>query len=228
MPAVSMTKAYDDWFANSSNNCAVNLLKAPNLKQWTRGSQGGADPENTQGTVDIKTHNTWPLITEVWDPLTNNHWPPRNVQLSDELVFFVLKLHPANSRKRSELWNADFDSAGNIRQARVPKGPAPVVVHEGKRFAVVYGTYYALVGDEGAPYHGWIISDSKDSPGSKDLTFGNFILPEAFKEEAAFFLSSAEPAASNTLTLETCAQLTVTYKAPKLAYKLIDSLDQGK
>ncbi|KAJ5578391.1 uncharacterized protein N7459_007355 [Penicillium hispanicum] len=109
--------------------------------------------------------------------------PPSSVALSDELVYYVTKLYTGD--ERGKRWPADFDKNGEIRAARVPKGPAPVIWAHGLPCAPIYRGYYALIGGQAAEHAPWLVDNKSDDLLREEkgyrvgpVVFGNYLYNE--------------------------------------------------
>ncbi|KAJ5096710.1 hypothetical protein N7456_007431 [Penicillium angulare] len=81
-------------------------------------------------------------------PLRATDWtqPPRNTELSDDLVLMVIKTTP--SKERGILYPAAFNANSDILTTRTPKDPAPLAFAHGLPLFYVYKAYHVLTGSK--------------------------------------------------------------------------------
>lgn len=134
----------------------------------------GEGPEIRNRGLNLWTSAQWKTIHMLWDPIKENRWPPRNVQLSDCWVYLTVKLLPRE--ERALRYPADFDKEGNIRPSRVPCGNPPVVYAHGLYCLPVYKLSYVLCGEKLAAYGNWILGSQRSRRGPA-FTLGLVCIP---------------------------------------------------
>ncbi|OQD68741.1 hypothetical protein PENDEC_c031G00661 [Penicillium decumbens] len=74
--------------------------------------------------------------------------PPAGVRLSDRVAFYVAR--SMGQKLRGLYYPQDFNKSGNFLEKRVPRGLPVVADIDGTQQCLVYGSYYALLGDMAA------------------------------------------------------------------------------
>ncbi|KAI9042381.1 uncharacterized protein KD926_005677 [Aspergillus affinis] len=136
-----------------------------------------ADGEGPEPGKKLTSWNppNWKTVYTLWDPIKENHWPPKNVLLSDCWVYLAVKL--LSAEERATRYQGDFDLHGDIRAARVPCGNPPVVNAHGIYCLPVFKEFYVLCGRDLAAYGNWILGRRKRKERTVPFTLGLVCVP---------------------------------------------------
>ncbi|KAF7121621.1 hypothetical protein CNMCM5793_009092 [Aspergillus hiratsukae] len=128
----------------------------------------------------------WKLVDAVWD---YDEWgyPPSRTRLCDAVVFKLLvKKIPTRC---SEQWPFDFDSRGQMRFEREPRGPTVWIEFGGRYYYPEIGGRYVLGGEIARTTGSWYI-EPLHGVRRDVIYFGRVEVPSWAKDQGAIIISS--------------------------------------